>query len=143
MDFVARVIEVLPKQEGVSSRGNQWRKGEWIVESFGPYPKKVKITVFGSRLDTVNLEMGKVYTLSVDLESREFNGRWYTDVNCFAARETEAPTNGGIPAYNPAQPVAAPAAAAFTQPGQDPFAAPAAGTPGSTAFEDTSDDLPF
>lgn len=138
MDFVARVIDALPMQEGVSSRGNQWRKGEWIVETFGPYPKKVKLTVFGSRLDNVHLEMGKVYTLSVDLESREYNGRWYTDVNCFAARETEEPpVNGGIPAYTPPPSVAAPAGQA---PGQDPFAAPA--TPGAV-FEDNSDDLPF
>ena len=143
MELVARTILALPVEEGVSRAGRPWRKQSWIVETFGNYPRKVKVDLFGQNLDNVHLELGKVYNLSVDAESREFNGRWYTDISCFAARETEAP-QWGAPA--PSQPaVAAPAApaASFPGAGTDPFAAPSTGAPGSASFEDSSDDLPF
>lgn len=152
MDFTGRVIIDLPMEEGVSRAGNAWRKKCWILETFGPYPKKVKIDVFGRNVDTVHLEMGKVYNVSVDAESREFNGKWYTDISCYAAREAEVgpggyPQPAAAPAQQPAQ--AAPTSSPFppvnTNPfpaANDPFAT-APGAPGSTAFEDSSDDLPF
>lgn len=140
MELVGRVIIDLPMEEGISKAGNAWRKKAWVVETFGNFPRKVKVDVFGRNVDNVHLEMGKIYTLSVDAESREFNGRWYTDISCFGARESEAPNSYGQPAA-PAQP----APQAFPSAPQNPFAdpAPTGGAPGASAFEDSSDDLPF
>lgn len=145
MDLVGRVIIDIPMEEGVSRAGNAWRKKSWIIETFGNFPKKVKIDIFGRSIDNVHLEMGKVYTLSVDAESREFNGRWYTDISCYAARETDGNMNpAGYAQHqapvNPVQPMA-PVSQPFTG-GDNPFEAPGAGGNGRT-FEDNSDDLPF
>lgn len=118
-------------QEGVSKAGNSWKKKEWVLETFGNYPKKVKFTLFGDRATNIPLELGKSYVVSVDVESREFQGRWYTDVNAYAAREIAAP-QVGMPAAAPAMPGAAPAAPQFG--GSTPFTQPA-GEP--------TDDLPF
>ncbi len=147
MELTARVIIDLPLEEGVSKAGNAWRKKSWVVETFGNFPKKVKVDVFGRSIDNVHLEMGKVYNMSIDAESREFNGRWYTDINCFAAREADPNAvqqpAGGYQQAAPAAP-AAPMAGAPTFPdGNNPFAAPGAGAPGGSAFEDSTDDLPF
>ena len=87
MEFQARVLQCLPEITGTSKAGNPWKKKEWIVETFGQFPKKVKVQCFGDRSDSIILEPGKDYTLSVDLESREFNGRWYTDVSVFRVSE--------------------------------------------------------
>ena len=89
MDFEGRVIQYLGETSGTSKAGNLWKKKEWVVETFGPYPRKVKIQCFGERADNINLEPGKDYVLSVDLESREFNGRWYTDVSVFRVAESQ------------------------------------------------------
>lgn len=152
MEITGRVIFVLPEESGTSKAGNAWKKNGYVLETFDTYPKKVKVTVFGRNVDTVHMEAGKSYVVSVDVESREYNGRWYTDVNCYAARETEAP-NGQqtMPQGNyqaPANPgmqgggfPQAPSADPFKTP--DPFAS-AAGAAGSSAFGDSgSDDLPF
>lgn len=87
MDFEGKVIQYLGETTGTSKAGNSWKKKEWVVETFGQYPKKVKVQCFGDRSDTLNLEPGRDYILSVDLESREFNGRWYTDVSVFRVQE--------------------------------------------------------
>jgi len=75
-----------------------------VIETQCNYPKRVKIRAFNANVDNIRLEMGKDYRLSVDLESREFNGRWYTDIRCWRA-DVETPA-----AAAPAQPTAAPGA---------------------------------
>lgn len=87
MDIEGRLIIDLGITSGTSKAGNPWKKRECVIETFGQYPRKVKFHIFGDRVDTIRLEQGKDYRLSFDLESREFNGRWYTDVSVFRAQD--------------------------------------------------------
>lgn len=159
MEFDARLLEELPMLSGTSARtGNPWKKRQWVVETFGQYPKKVMIQCFGDRSDNWNLEAGRDYTFSVDLESREFNGKWYSDINVYAVREMASPAAmGGYPAQpaqqsfsQPAQPFGQPAQQPFGQPAYPQAPAPAPGDPfgGAPATPaapaaDENDDLPF
>ena len=109
MELQGKVIQFLGETSGTSKAGNPWKKIEWVVETFGNYPKKVKIHAFGERADSINLEPGKDYSLSIDIESREFQGRWYTDVSVFRVAEYNGnqqsfggPVQGGYSA-GPAQ----------------------------------------
>lgn len=79
-----RINMIYPEISGVSKAGNEWRKREIVIETLGAYPRKVKITFFGDRSDmpTVHQE-GDEVSIWVDIESREFNGRWYTEVNAY------------------------------------------------------------
>lgn len=135
MEFEAKVIQELPVQEGVSkTSGKPWKKREWVVETFGNYPRKVKIQAFGDRADQMNIEVGNSYRLSVDLESREFNGRWYTDVSVF---RTEPVQGGAVNDGGFQQAAGVPPQGGFGQPvssmpAGDPFAGGA-----------KEDDLPF
>ncbi|MDE6510867.1 MAG: DUF3127 domain-containing protein [Muribaculaceae bacterium] len=98
MEIDGKIILDLGLQSGVSKAGNQWKKKEWVLETFGQYPRKVKFHVFGDRVDNLDIQVGNSYTLSVDIESREFNERWYTDVSCYAARPYQpAGMQGGYP----------------------------------------------
>lgn len=142
MEIEGKIIMDLGEQGGTSKAGNVWKKHEYVLETFGQYPHKVKFHVFGEqRIQSLNLVPGNNYVLSVDLDSREFNNRWYTDVSCFAARPAEmgaagapaAPNYGQAPAAQPAYG----APAAFQQP-----AAPAAPMMDPLGG-DESDDLPF
>lgn len=143
MEIEGMIIRDLGQFDGVSKAGKPWKKHEWVLETIGQYPRKVKFTVFGERTNTVSFELGKAYVISVDVESREFQERWYTDVNCYAARPYEGaagqPVQPGMAAA-PAQP----AAPVFSQPAApapdaNPFGQPAADfTQGSH-----EDDLPF
>lgn len=97
MDFEGKVIQFLGETSGTSKTGNPWKKKEWVVETFGQYPRKVKIQCMNARADAINLEPGRDYILSVDLESREFNGRWYTDVSVFRVQDYNPQQNFGGP----------------------------------------------
>lgn len=141
MDFQARCIQFLGETTGVSKAGNPWKKKEWVMETYGTYPKKVKVQCFGDRSDSMNIEQGKDYMLSVDLESREFNGRWYTDVSVFRAEMAAPPqgadTFGGNGGGFPSQP---------QQPMTQPYGGNMGGGFGSGqefASDSSDEDLPF
>ncbi len=139
MEITGRVIQVLPEVSGTSRAGNAWKKNEYVIETFDAYPKKVAITVFGNKTENVHMEAGKAYTVSVDLESREYNGRWYTNVNCYAAREVDAPAGAGSQPQavsRPADPFNQPAAS-------NPFGGATAASAGTAFDNEGSDDLPF
>lgn len=123
------VLNILPLQSGTSKAGNQWQKQDFILETGGQYPRKVCICLFGDNVEKFPLAVGQSVTASVDIESREFNARWYTDVrawnvvyNAQQGATAQAPT-----ASAPTAPTAQPAAPA-TPTAQPPAAA---------------DDLPF
>ncbi len=155
MEIDGKIILDLGMQQGQSKAGRDWKKKEWVLETFGQYPRKVKFHIFGDKADTIQLEVGNSYTLSVDLESREFNGRWYTDVSCYAARPYSPTPQGGYP-----QPGGYPQQGGFPQPGgfapingiqQHPEAPmpfggdsfPSTPNGGDYSAGDSSDDLPF
>lgn len=150
MEIDGKIILDLGMQQGTSRAGRDWKKKEWVLETFGPYPRKVKFHIFGDKADTLALEVGNSYTLSVDVESREFNDRWYTDVSCYAARPYN-PNPQGAP--YPQQPMHAqpqqgayPQQGGYQQPAPQPFggnAFPGAPADGGFPAGDPSDDLPF
>lgn len=115
MQLSARLVQVLPPQTGTGKNG-EWKKQEIVVETDGQYPKKVCISVWGDKLNNVPLELGSYLNIDFDIESREFNGRWYTDVKAWKVEvagpgaETAgaaAPVNVGFAAPPPPPPLPA------------------------------------
>ena len=137
MDLTGKIIAVMQPRSGVSQRtGNQWMVQEFVMEIPGQFPRHMVFNVFGEdRLKQYNIQMGQDYTVSFDIDAREFNGRWFNDIRAFnvvpaAAAAAAAPVDGASPF--PPQPAAAP------QDAVSPF--PPAQEP---AGEGSADDLPF
>jgi hypothetical protein len=89
MQLTATLVQVLPLQKGVGKNG-EWKKQEIIVETGGQYPKKVCISIWGDKINESLLQTGKALSISFDVESREYNGRWYTDVKAWKVEAAEA-----------------------------------------------------
>lgn len=98
MELKGKIIQVLPQQSGVSKSGNAWKKQEYVLETLDSYPKKVKFDFFGDKVDQFPLEIGNTVTISYDIESREFNGRWYTEIHAYKAEVDSARVD---PAFYP------------------------------------------
>ena len=98
MEIKGKIIQKLTPQSGVSKSGNAWQKQEYVLETLDAYPKQVKFDFFGDRVDQYILEVGDIVTISYDIESREFNGRWYTDIHAFKA---DIHSKGVDPAFYP------------------------------------------
>lgn len=82
MQLTGKIVSLLPLQTGTGRNGT-WRKQEVILETEGQYPKKVCVGIWGDRIDEQQLQMGNNLKVDVDVESREYNGRWYTDVKAW------------------------------------------------------------
>ena len=82
MEIKGKIIEILPEKSGQSANG-EWRKQEYILETDSNYPKKICFMAWGDKIGEFNLQQGENVEVSVDLESREYNGRWYTDVKAW------------------------------------------------------------
>ncbi len=82
MEISGTILSILPEQQG-EGRNGPWRKQDFIIETQGQYPRKVCISVWGDKIDQFSLKEGEYITASINIESREFNGRWYTDVKAW------------------------------------------------------------
>lgn len=82
MELKGTVKQILEEQSGTSNRG-PWRKQDFILETEGDYPKTVCITMWGDNIDQFGLQPEEKVTAHIDIQSREYNGRWYTDVKAW------------------------------------------------------------
>ncbi|MDE6080538.1 MAG: DUF3127 domain-containing protein [Duncaniella sp.] len=140
MEIVGKIIAALPEISGVSaSSGKAWKKREYVLETMETYPKKVFFNFWGERADQYPLNVGEVVRLSFDINSREYNGRWYVDISGWKAEPADA-AQAGVP---PTPPVAQSFGPAPQMPGgySAPAAAPA--PPAVDLAPSPTDDLPF
>lgn len=130
MEISGKIIHDLGEMSGVSKAGNSWKKHEYVLETKDSYPKQVHFDFFGERADQYPLSIGDDIKLSFDIESREYNGRWFTSIRGWKAEKAD----GAAVSQAPVQQVQPVSAAPVQQP-----AAPQQPDFGSSA----TDDLPF
>lgn len=139
MDISGKIVQKLPLQSGESkTSGKPWQLQAYVLETQEQYPRKVYFEVFGEqRVKDYNCEIDDLVTVSFDIESREFNGRWYTSIRAWKIQQgiVDATAQAAAPAV---QPAAAPAA----QPMAQPMAANVQ-TFDPTPSGESTDDLPF
>ena len=138
MEISGKIIQVLPLQTGVAKNsGNPWQSQSYVLETQEQFPKRVCFEVFGEqRIKDNPCQLDDIVTVSFDIESREFNGRWYTSIRAW--RIQQGVVDGTAPA-------AAPVPAAPATPAQPQAAAPAepAVQPFDPTVDDNTTDLPF
>lgn len=140
MQVNGKFVQNLPKSEGESQRGH-WVRGGFVIEVGDEYPRKIAFSLFGD--DRVKMaeaiSVGFPVQVTFSPESREYNGKWYTDL-----RATSITPLAQMPATAPAPaPSQAPVGGVQYQANfqAQPAAAPA--TPTVTMPDDTKPDLPF
>ena len=134
MELEGRIARKLPVQTGTSARG-AWAKQEFIFEyQEGSFPSQVCMNVWGDdkvkELD--KYQVGDKVKVSVNLSSREYNGRWYTDVRAWRIEPAGAAAPVQTPGYDYAQ-----SAGSYSAPTGAPM--PSANDMSSPV----EDDLPF
>ena len=109
MEIIGKLIQKMPMQSGISKTGNSWQKQEFVIETMDQYPRKICAQLWGEKtavLESLNIDDKVV--MSFDVESREFNGKWYTDVKAYKLEMVATGTQNQqsasvIPAVSPAQ----------------------------------------
>ena len=109
LELEGTLRQKLGVQSGSSARG-PWAKQEFIVEfPDGNFTSQACFTAWGqdkvAELD--KYQVGDRVKVSFNLKSREFNGRWYNDLQIWRiAPAGEAQPAAAAPAYAPAAPQA-------------------------------------
>jgi len=112
MELTASFVKALPIVTGQGKNGT-WTKQEFVLKTSGQYPKDVCFEAWGERTEQVSkLKEGDQVTVLFDLESREYNGRYYTTAKVFKMNTPEVvhdepflpvqdavvlPSNDGLP----------------------------------------------
>lgn len=128
MEIKGKIIQKFPLQSGTSKAGNPWKKQNYLLETLDSFPRKIYFDFFGDRADQFPLEPGDLINLSFDIECREYQGRYYTDIRGWKAEKIDEAT----------------ATAAPVPPAADGAPAPVPPAISDATFEPTQeDDLPF
>lgn len=80
MEVEGKIIQFIGERSGMSKAGNPWKTKEYVLETKENYPKRIAFDFFGDRADQFPLNVGDEIRLSFDIESREYQGRWYTSI---------------------------------------------------------------
>jgi hypothetical protein len=104
LKIAGHVVELLEEQSGEGKNG-PWRKRDFVIETEGNFPAKVCLTQWGDEIDRTDLQVGERLTAHIDIRSREYQGRWYTDVKAWRIEKDAAPqgspdTSGGPPEFS-------------------------------------------
>lgn len=130
MEIIGKVVRLGNLTEGTSARG-PWRKQELIIETEEQYPRTVCLICWTNQIDEIQkFAPGQTIKAQIEISSREFNGKWYTDVRVWRFDPVGAPA-APAPAQSAPQPMMH----------QTPPAAPAQEY--YAPSEDSVDDLPF
>lgn len=125
LKITGAVVELLEEQSGTGKNG-PWRKQDFILETEGQYANKVCITQWGDNIEKFALKLQDKVTVHIDIQSREYNSRWYTDVKAWRIERDEAAADAGDAGDQGAGP-----------------GAPGAGSPPLADESYGDDDLPF
>ena len=90
MECEGTVYKMMPVTKGTSARG-EWQRQDGVFEmQDGSFTRKICVTFFNRPDDVAKLKEGESYHVSVNIESREYNGRWYTDIRAWRLQPVQA-----------------------------------------------------
>lgn len=104
MEITGKLIKLLPTQSGEGKKG-AWTKKDFVLETFGEYPKKVAFSSWNDKADIVmNKAIGTTLKVKFAPESREYNERWYTDLRAYLITDVNGNQTTSAASQNEAKP---------------------------------------
>ena len=95
MEINAKVIQILDEQVIKSRSGEEYIKYSFVVETNEKYAKKICLTCMGKdRWEKLGIRVGVSYNLGIDISSREWQGRWFTEASCWKAVSLDGSSQG-------------------------------------------------
>ncbi len=84
-----KLIQKLPVESG-EGRNGRWEKQSFVIETDEQFPKKICIVLWGDKISMLErVTEGDVLNVSINIESREYNSRWFTDVKAWRIEKDE------------------------------------------------------
>jgi hypothetical protein len=94
MQVKGTLLQILKLESGVSKAGKEWKKQDFVIETNEQFPKKVCFTLFGDKINLIDgINEGTEIEVFFSLESRDFNGKWYHNINAWKIENAGATTS--------------------------------------------------
>ena len=75
--------EILSPISGTSEKGKDWTLQEFTIVTRGDYPKTICFQDFNNKCNLENLSQGADIEVYFNVESREYNNRYYTNLTAW------------------------------------------------------------
>jgi len=82
MEITGKLIQVLNAQS-INGKNGPLTKQEFVIETGEKFKKNVCLTMWDKVIEKFNYKIGETITVSFDISSREYNGKWYTEVKAW------------------------------------------------------------
>ena len=83
MKIKARIQKILEVQTGTSKAGREWKKQAFIVTQFNSFKDDLYCEMWNKDIDLLTVRKeGETVEMELLIKSREWNGKYYTNVNC-------------------------------------------------------------
>ena len=120
-----QIVQILPAQQGVSQRGNQWMRQSYILEhESGQYPKRMVFDVRDAKIQELNLQQGEWVTLHFNCDCREYpqgSGKYFNSIEAWKVERAGQPQYQQPQYQQPVQQQFPPQVNAQGQPVQQPM----------------------
>lgn len=96
MEVQVKITEILEPQSFLGKDGiTTYTRYSFVGTTFGDYPRVIYFQTLGQdKYQQMNIQLGGIYTISFDIESRKYNDKYFTSINAWkATRETEQTVN--------------------------------------------------
>ena len=82
MDVTGKLVKKLELETGVSKAGKEWKKQSIVIDTGGDFNNEVCVSAFGDKVERMNmLEIGMDVSVLCNVYSREYNGRYYHNID--------------------------------------------------------------
>ena len=92
MEVQVKITEIIEPQTFLGRDGvTNYTRYSFVGTTFGDYPRVIYFQTLGQdKYSQMNIQLGGIYTVSFDIESRKYNDKYFTSINAWKAiRETE------------------------------------------------------
>lgn len=88
MEINGKLIQVTTPESKTAKNGKDYITCLAIIETSGDYPKKVAISLGKAELidKVTKFNIGSEVTFSINLESREYNGKYFHNINAWSVK---------------------------------------------------------
>jgi hypothetical protein len=98
MQVKGSVVQVFKPESGVSRAGKDWKKQEFLVETAEQFPKKICFSLFGDKTALLDgISEGQEVEVFFSVESHDFNGKWYHNINAWKIDRIAETSPGSYP----------------------------------------------
>lgn len=82
MEIKGNVYQISEVQKGTSKSGKEWTRQNLVIDTGDEYNPHLSISFLGEKCSLLNnLKINDVVNVHINLSSKEWSGKWFTNVN--------------------------------------------------------------